>query len=406
MNIFLIYFLFLLKAYGFESHPNKINTRLIHAGTELTNGEVNLPISLSTTYKQTIPGKKTRQNDINSHNKGFFYSRMGNPNRGSLERILADLENGKYCAVFSSGMASIAAVFNLLESKDHIISGNDLYGGTFTLMNNNKRIDVSYSEMSKVKDIEKLIRPNTKMIYIECPTNPTLKTSDIKGIANLCKKHNLMLVVDNTFLGPYLQTPINLGADIVINSMTKSLAGHSDVIMGGLVTSNETLYNKLVDIQYQQGGVPSPFDCYLCTRGIKTLGVRMERYQENANKIAKFLNTHPKVEKVLYPGLPQYTNKDIFEKQSKGSGGIVSFYLKGDKKTSKKFLKNLKIFSLAVSLGSVESLACCPALMTHTGIPEKHRNKIGVKDNLIRLSCGLEDYQDLILDLENAFSEI
>ena len=377
----------------------KFNTRTIHGGQQDTDpafGAVMPPIYQTTTYKQTSPGD----------HKGFEYSRSGNPTRAALERSLASIENGKYGLAFGSGLAAIDAVIKLLKSGDEIISTNDLYGGSyrqFTKIFEKLGIRFHFVSMENADSIEKYINEKTRMIWVETPTNPMMNIIDIAAMANIAKKHDLLLAVDNTFATPYLQQPLELGADIVMHSATKYLGGHSDVVLGGLVVKDRELAEKLYFNQNASGAICGPQDSFLVLRGIKTLHLRMQRHCENGEAIARFLKDHPRVGKVYWPGFEDHPNHDIAKKQMKGFGGMVSFTTaEGTVESAHKFLENLKVFTLAESLGGVESLAGHPATMTHASIPKEERAKTGIVDSLIRLSVGIEDEEDLINDLKQA----
>jgi cystathionine beta-lyase/cystathionine gamma-synthase len=383
-----------MKNYGFA-------TKAIHVGQEPdpTTGAVTVPIYQTSTFAQEEPGK----------HRGYEYSRTGNPTRTALEKCLAALEEGKYCLTFASGMAAISAITTMLKSGDHVIACDDLYGGTrrlFEKILRNYSISFSYVDATTTKNVEAIIKSNTKMIWIETPTNPLLKIIDIKGISSIAKKHRILTVVDNTFASPYFQKPLLLGADIVIHSTTKYISGHSDVVGGAVITSNKEIYERLKFVQNAVGAIPSPFDSWLVLRGVRTLAIRMEKHWENAQKISEFLEEHPKIEKVIYPGLKSHPQHRLARKQMTGFSGIVSFEIKKGKKAAKQFLKNLKLFKLAESLGGVESLIEHPALMTHASIPKKDREKIGITGNLVRASIGIEDSKDLMQDLDNALTKI
>jgi cystathionine gamma-lyase len=364
------------------------------------------PISLGTTFVQSYPGKKPGIDDPNSYGTGYFYSRQANPTRGAFERALAQIEHGKFACAFSSGLAACHAVANLLNSGDEVLALNDIYGGTISLfkdvMTGSNGISFNFIDMSDPAVLEAAITPKSKMIWIESPTNPLLRSMDIEAIAKIAKKHNLLLVVDGTFLSPYLQNPLLLGADVVIHSVTKFIAGHSDVLMGVAVTRDENIIKRLRVVQEKVGAVPSPFECYLALRGLKTLHLRVEAAQANAMKIAKFLEKHPMISKVLYPGLESYPQYELAKRQSRGPGAMISFYVKGGLPAAGRFLQELKVIALAVSLGAVESLACSPALMTHAGVPRETRLQIGLSDDLVRFAVGVEDADDLIADLDQA----
>ena len=375
------------------------NTKTIHGGQENTDpayGSVMTPIYQTTTYRQSTPGG----------HKGFEYSRSGNPTRAALERALASIENGKYGLAFGSGLAAIDAVLKLFKPGDEIISTNDLYGGSYRLFTGiyeKLGIKFHFVDMHDAEKIENHINENTKMIWVETPTNPMMNIIDIAAASKVAKKHRVLLAVDNTFATAYLQQPLELGADIVMHSATKYLGGHSDVVMGSLVVTDQELAEKLYYIQNASGAVPGPQDCFLVLRGIKTLHIRMQRHCENGAAVARFLKAHPKVDKVYWPGFEDHPNHEIAKKQMKGFGGMVSFSTsEGTLESAVSLLEKLKVFSLAESLGGVESLAGHPASMTHASIPKEERAKTGIVDSLIRLSVGIEDEEDLIDDLEQA----
>ena len=377
----------------------KFNTKTIHGGQKIDPAfnSVMQPIYQTSTYAQKSPGV----------NKGFEYSRTHNPTRTALQNSFASLENAKYGVAFSSGLAAIDAIIKLLSPGDEVISTNDLYGGTFRLFTKvfeKYGVKFHFTSLHNVSDVESLINENTKVIWAETPTNPMINIFDIEALSIISKAKNLLLVVDNTFASPYLQNPINLGADIVMHSATKYLAGHSDVVLGALMLNDDEIAEKLYFIQNASGAVPGPQDCFLTLRGIKTLHVRMQRHCENAQKVANFLNNHEMVEKVYWPGLDSHKNHDVAKKQMSGFGGMLSFRIKNfNKEQTIKFLEKLHLFTLAESLGGVESLCGHPATMTHASIPVEEREKSGVTDSLIRLSVGIEDVDDLIDDLKNAF---
>ena len=377
----------------------KFNTKTIHGGQKIDPAfnSVMQPIYQTSTYAQKSPGV----------NKGFEYSRTHNPTRTALQNSFASLENAKYGVAFSSGLAAIDAIIKLLSPGDEVISTNDLYGGTFRLFTKvfeKYGVKFHFTSLHNVSDVESLINENTKVIWAETPTNPMINIFDIEALSIISKKKNLLLVVDNTFASPYLQNPINLGADIVMHSATKYLAGHSDVVLGALMLNDDKIAEKLYFIQNASGAVPGPQDCFLTLRGIKTLHVRMQRHCENAHKVANFLNNHEMVEKVYWPGLDSHKNHNVAKKQMSGFGGMLSFRIKDfNKEQTIKFLEKLHLFTLAESLGGVESLCGHPATMTHASIPVEEREKSGVTDSLIRLSVGIEDVDDLIEDLKNAF---
>ena len=376
----------------------KFATKVIHAGIEpdATSGAIMTPIFQTSTYVQDAPGV----------HKGFEYARTQNPTRNVLQNQLAALENGNHGICFASGLAATDAIAKLFSSGDHIISCNDLYGGTyriFTKVFGRFGLDFSFVDMTDLTNIENAITPKTKLIWVETPTNPMLNIVDIAAVCALAKKHNLLVCVDNTFASPYLQTPLDLGADIVVHSATKYLGGHSDVIHGAVVVKDKTLAEQLYFLQNACGAVPGPQDCFLILRGIKTLHIRVQRACENAEKIAAYLKSNPKVGDVHYPGFTEHKGHEIAKKQMKMFGAMVSFSLKDDSlAAAHKLLSSTKLFSLAESLGGVESLIGHPASMTHGSIPLEERKKTGVVDSLIRLSIGIEDADDLIEDLKNA----
>lgn len=378
----------------------KFGTKAIHAGVEPdpSTGAIMTPIYQTSTYVQRSPGD----------NKGYEYSRTHNPTRTQLQNALAALENGKHGLCFSSGMAAIDAIIKMLKPGDEVISTSDLYGGTyriFTKVFQNYDIKFHFTNMQDTANVEKLINENTKMIWLETPTNPLLNIIDIKAYADLAKENNLLLVADNTFSTPYLQTPLDLGADIVMHSLTKYMGGHSDVVMGALIVKDDDLKKHLAFIQNACGATPGPQDCFLVLRGLKTLHLRMERHCQNGRMVAEYLMGHPKVGKVYWPGFENHPNHEIAKKQMRDFGGMVSFELKGDNVgDAMRLLENLKLFALAESLGGVESLCGHPATMTHASIPREDRMKAGLSDTLIRLSVGVEDAEDLIADLEQAIS--
>jgi len=378
----------------------KFGTKTIHAGIEPdpSTGAIMTPIFQTSTYVQE---------GIGNH-KGYEYSRTHNPTRTPLEKNIAALENGKFGLCFSSGMAATDAVVKLLKAGDEIIASDDLYGGTyrmFTKIFENFGIKSHFIDLQNLEGLEKSINKNTRLIWIETPTNPLLKVLNIEKITEIAKKHKVMTCVDNTFATPFLQNPLNLGADIVMHSATKYLGGHSDVIMGALVTNDEETYQKLAFIQNSCGAVPGPQDCFLMLRGIKTLHIRMERHSENGKAVAEYLQNHSKVGKVYWIGLPAHEGHEIAKKQMNGFGGMVSFTLKEDSiENAIKVMESFDLFSLGESLGGVESLCTHPATMTHASIPKEQREKVGLKDTLIRLSVGIEDVEDLIADLERALT--
>ncbi len=376
----------------------KIATKMIHAGVEpdSATGAIMTPIYQTSTYVQSAPGV----------HKGYEYSRTQNPTRHALEKALAGIENGNYGLCFGSGMAATDAVIKLLMPGDEVIVANDLYGGTYRIMTKvfvNYGIKFHFIDMSNADNIGNYINDKTKMIWAETPTNPMLNIVDIAACAAIGKKHSLLLVVDNTFATPYLQNPLDLGADIVLHSATKYLGGHSDVVLGALIVNDDNLRERLAFIQNSCGAVPGPHDSWLVLRGIKTLHVRMQRHCENGKAVAEYLRAHPKVGKVLWCGFEDHPNHDVAKKQMRGFGGMISFVLKEDSvDAAMEVLKKTKLFALAESLGGVESLCGHPASMTHAAIPREERIKNGLADSLIRLSVGIEDAEDLIEDLKQA----
>lgn len=380
----------------------KFGTKVIHAGIEPdpSTGAIMTPIFQTSTYVQDAPGK----------HKGYEYARTQNPTRTALEKNLAALENGTDAVCFGSGLAAMDAILKLLKPGDEIVSTNDLYGGSYRLMTKiygEFGIKSHFVGMDSTKDLEKAINENTKLIWIETPTNPMLNVVDIRKICKIAQEKGIMTCVDNTFASPYLQTPLDMGADMVTHSATKYLGGHSDVVHGAVIVKSEELAERLRFIQNAAGGVPGPQDCFLILRGIKTLHLRVQRSCDNAKKIAKFLQAHPKVDNVYYPGLKTHPNHKIAKKQMKDFGGMVSFDIVGGSlRDANKVLKGTQLFSLAESLGGVESLIGHPASMTHASIPKKERLKVGLTDSLIRLSVGIEDVDDLIQDLEEALRNI
>uniref|UniRef100_A0A1I7ZKZ0 cystathionine gamma-lyase n=1 Tax=Steinernema glaseri TaxID=37863 RepID=A0A1I7ZKZ0_9BILA len=385
---------------AFQSFPG-IGTLAIHVGQEPEQWDMNQvvpPISLSTTYKQDKPAEP----------KGHDYSRAGNPTRDVLEKNLAALEGADNARVFGSGLAAASAMISYLNSGDHVICSDDVYGGTQRLFRRvfapKNGLEFTFSDLTDIEEFKKLLKPNTKLIWLESPSNPLLKVVDIEAVSNAAREFNkdIVVVVDNTFMSPVFQRPLSLGADVVIHSITKYINGHSDVVMGTVITNNKEIDEHLFFQQLAVGAVPSAFDCYLVNRGIKTLHLRMRAHMENALDVAKFLEAHSLVEKVYYPELPSHPQHAVHKKQTKGMSGMISFYLKGGLEESRKFLSALKVFVLAESLGGYESLAELPSVMTHASVPEDERAKLGITDNLIRLSVGCEDKEDIIADLDQA----
>ncbi|WP_114751203.1 cystathionine gamma-synthase [Pleomorphovibrio marinus] len=380
----------------------KFGTKAIHAGIkpDPSTGAIMTPIFQTSTYVQRSPGD----------HQGYEYSRTQNPTRAALQENIAALENGKFGLCFSSGMAAIDAIVKLLNPGDEVISTSDLYGGTyriFTKVFQRFGIKFHFVPMDELDLIAAKVNDKTKMIWVETPTNPMMQIVDIRKVAGLAKEKGLLLAVDNTFATPFLQNPLDLGADIVMHSVTKYLAGHSDVVMGAIVVNDAKLAEDLAFLQNSCGGVPGPQDCFLVLRGIKTLHLRMERHSQNGKTIAAFLKNHPKVEKVFWPGFEDHPNHRIAASQMRDFGGMISFTLKGDKLADAiKLMENLKLFSLAESLGGVESLCGHPATMTHASIPKSEREKVGLTDSLIRLSVGIEDAEDLKNDMATAMNAI
>ncbi len=378
----------------------KFGTKAIHAGLEPdpATGAIMTPIYQTSTYAQPRPGV----------HKGYEYSRTLNPTRDALEKNLAALENATYGLAFGSGLAAIDACLRLLDPGDEVISTNDLYGGTyrlFTKVHERYGLKFHFTGMQSADDIKGLINENTKMIWVETPTNPTMNIIDIEAFAKVAKEHGLILVADNTFASPYLQNPLDLGADIVMHSVTKYIGGHSDVVMGFLALNDDKMREDLGFIQNSVGAVPGPMDSFLVLRGIKTLHLRMERHCQNGAAVAKWLQQHPKVDKVYWPGFESHINHDVAKRQMRDFGGMISFTMKGDNmEDAFDAVSKMEVFTLAESLGGVESLAGHPASMTHAAIPKPERMKIGITDSLIRLSVGVEDIDDLISDLEQALS--
>ncbi len=375
------------------------DTRAIHAGQspDPTTGAIMTPIFQTSTYVQSSPGVHT----------GFEYSRTQNPTRHALEDCMASLEGGKHGIAFASGCAATATLIHTLPPDSHVISGDDIYGGTyrlFTRVFQGKSVDFSFMDMTDLSSFEAAIKPNTRMIWLESPTNPLLKISDIRAICKIAHARDITVVVDNTFMSPYFQSPLELGADVVVHSTTKYINGHSDVVGGIVVTSDDGIAEKLRFLQNSIGAVPAPMDCWLVLRGIKTLHVRMRQHAESAMAVAKWLEQHPKVERVVYPGLESHPQYDIAQSQMKGPGGMITFFLKDGLPAARKMLESVKVFALAESLGGVESLIEHPAIMTHASVPPEVRAELGITDGLVRLSVGIESLDDLLADLESALA--
>lgn len=381
----------------------KFNTKVIHGGQqhEPTTGAVNVPVFLTSTFAQKSPGQLI---------SGYEYSRGANPTRQALEDSLASIENGARGLAFGSGLAAIDCVLKLLNPGDEVIAVDDLYGGSyrmFTRLFEKYQLKFTFIGFDNVEQLENVITDKTKLIWLETPTNPLMKLVDIKMVADTVKGKDILVAVDNTFATPYIQKPLDLGADIVMHSATKYLGGHSDLIAGALIAKDAELGEKLHFIQFASGGILGPHDSYLVLRGIKTLALRMQRHSDNGFEVAKYLETHSLVEKIYYPGLSSHPQYDLATRQMTEFGGMVSFTFKsGKKEDAVKFLENIKVFTLAESLGGVESLANLPALMTHASIPEDKRAALGITDDLVRLSVGIEDAEDLIGDLEQAFNAL
>ncbi|GJQ75911.1 hypothetical protein Trydic_g17971 [Trypoxylus dichotomus] len=383
---------------GYLPEPKGFATKAIHSSTTPDNWDsmcVVPPIVLSTTFKQYGPAQF----------KKYEYGRSGNPSRDVLEGSLRALEDAKHAVTFASGLGALTTLMSCYSTGDHIVIGDDMYGGNFRLLDKvgkNFGIEVTPVDAANVDNVKRAMKPNTKLIFIESPTNPLMKVFDIKAIAEVAKNNHALLAVDNTFLTPYFQRPLDLGADLSLYSLTKYMNGHSDVIMGAIVTNNSEMHDKLKFLQNAMGIIPAPFDCALVTRSLKTLALRMKRHNTNAIEVARFLEGHPKVLKVLHPGLESHPHHKLMKQQTAGHSGIMSMYIDGERKQSENFLKALKVFTLAESLGGYESLAEIPSIMTHASIPEETRRELKITDNLIRLSVGLEDPEDLISDLKDA----
>src|SRR5437868_8966620 len=378
---------------------DRFETKAIHAGQQPdpTTGAVMTPVYLTSTYAQSGPGE----------HKGFEYSRTRNPTRDALQGCLAALESGKHALAFASGLAATDAVFHLLSAGDHVVLSDDLYGGTFRLADKVfKRLGIeqSYVDVTDARAVEAAFRPNTKLLWVETPTNPMLKICDLAALADISRKRNVISVCDNTFATPYFQRPLELGIDVVAHSMTKYLNGHSDVVAGALVLRRDDLQEKLAFLQNAVGAVPGPLDSFLVLRGLKTLHVRMERHDQNARAIAETLRAHPKVERVTWPGFPEHPQHVLAKAQMRGFGGMLTFVIRGGLSAARTFLRGVRIFACAESLGGVESLIEHPAIMTHASVPAETRKLLGIEDGFIRLSVGIENAQDLIDDLKQALA--
>ncbi len=377
---------------------NKFNTRAIHAGQAPCphTGAIMTPIYTTSTYVQESPGKHT----------GYEYSRTKNPTRTAYEDCIASLESGSHGFAFASGMAAISTIIDLLPKDSHIIAMHDLYGGTFRLFDKVRSktsgLSVSYVDVNDEAALENALKVNTRLIWAETPSNPMLQLVDISKLASFAKKNQLLSVIDNTFATPFIQRPLEQGIDIVIHSATKYLNGHSDVINGVVVVNNASLAEEIAFLQNSVGAVSSPFDSFFVLRSLKTLPLRMERHCENAMKLAQFLDKHPKIQKVVYPGLPSHPHHELAKKQMSHFGGMISIYINGNLDDTLRFLETTKVFALAESLGGVESLIEHPAIMTHAAVDKEARDKLGINDNFVRLSVGIEDSDDLIEDLDNA----
>ncbi|HRJ27671.1 MAG TPA: cystathionine gamma-synthase [Fimbriimonadaceae bacterium] len=382
-------------------HHLKIETLAVHAGVEpdpLT-GAVMTPIYQTSTYAQPSPGE----------HKGYEYSRTDNPTRTPLQKALAELEGAQHALVFSSGLSAIDAVLNTLQAGDHVVAGDDLYGGTYRLFTKviaRRGIEFSFVPAQDLESVRAAIRPNTRLVWLETPTNPMLSLVDIQAISEIAHSAGARVCVDNTFMSPVFQRPLELGADLVMHSMTKYLNGHSDVVMGCVMLNDSSWFAELKFLQNAVGAVPAPMDCFLVLRGLKTLAVRMQRHAENGARVAEWLAEHPWVERVIFPGLASHPQHELARRQMSGFGGMITFFLKGGLEESRRFLSAVQLFTLAESLGGVESLIEHPAIMTHASIPPAIRQEIGIHDNLIRISCGIEHIDDLLQDLKTAFAAV
>ncbi|MEY4616557.1 MAG: hypothetical protein RJB66_1517 [Pseudomonadota bacterium] len=376
-------------------------TRAIHAGQtpDPSTGAIMTPVYLTSTYVQASPGV----------HKGYEYSRTGNPTRKAYEDCLASLEEGTHGFAFASGCAATTTVLHLLKQGDHVIAGDDMYGGTFRLFDKVLRhngLGFTYLDLTNAENLKEAIRPETKMVWIETPTNPTLKLVDIQRICEIAHAKNIMVAVDNTFMSPYFQRPLTLGADIVVHSTTKYVGGHSDMVGGAVVTNKKEIAERIAFLSNSMGSIQGPFDAFLSLRSLKTLPIRMKAHEKNAIEVAKFLESHPKIQWVRYPGLPSHPQHALAKKQMSGFGGMITFALKGGIEQSRTLLENVKIFALAESLGGVESLIEHPAIMTHASVPADVRKQLGIDDSLVRLSVGIEDSEDLLNDLKAALEKV
>jgi cystathionine gamma-lyase len=379
----------------------KFSTRAIHAGQhpDPSTGAIMTPVYLTSTYVQESPGV----------HKGWEYSRTHNPTRKAYENCIANLESAKFGFAFASGCAATTTVMHMLKQGDHVVAFDDMYGGTFRLFDKVLRhngLEFTFTDLTEVENFSKAIKPNTKMVWLETPTNPTLKLTDIEAVVKKAKQKNILVVVDNTFMSPYFQRPIELGADIVVHSATKYIGGHSDMVGGVAVTNDEKIAEKMAFLSNSMGGVQGAFDSFLALRSLKTLPIRMKAHAESAMKVANYLEAHPIVEKVVYPGLKSHPQHELAKKQMHGFGGMITFFIKGGLPASKKFLESVQVFALAESLGGVESLIEHPAIMTHASVPSSQRKALGIDDSLIRLSVGIEDVDDLLSDLKQAFEQV
>lgn len=381
------------KKFGFS-------TRAIHAGQapDPSTGAIMTPVYLTSTFVQESPGQ----------HKGYDYSRAGNPTRKSYEDCLANLESGQFGYAFASGCAATTTAVHMLKAGDHLICSDDVYGGTFRLFDQvikHLGIEISYVDLTKVDLLKAALKPTTKMIWVETPTNPLLKIIDIRKVVECARDKGAIVVVDNTFMSPFFQRPLELGADIAYHSTTKYVGGHSDLIGGALITRRQDLADKIAFLQKSLGAIASPFDSFLCLRSLKTLPVRMKAHQENAMALAKYLSQHSKIERVVYPGLASHPQHAVAREQMSGFGGMMTFYIKGGLNAARALLENVQVFSLAESLGGVESLIEHPAIMTHASVPAENRKKLGIDDSMIRLSVGIENYEDLEKDLDQALQK-